>query len=587
MTYIIPMSMILINSTIISTILKKRIEQTIPASTLFMIIIIYITGMFDNLKLGITLIEGISTIGLIIALFLLCREKDKNIVRERLKNIITPGAIIYIILCTLIILTNKGRKFDDIDEFNHWGKIIKNMFLFNTYGTNENSIITFNEYPPFTAIFQYIFLSVKNIYSEDIIITASSILYISIIIPLTEKIKWNKELKKVLVIVPLIIFIPMIFYPNFYLNILVDGLLGVMFGMCIFYSYKKDDSILKSINIFSMLTMMVLTKTTGIALAVMAFIILFVRNIYETDKKGIIRSIIILLLVTIITSMWHIKANGAKKRWNFEKYVQLNEEKDDTYKNKFVKFLMVSTCIAEGKISVFGATCIIICIGFLVDKKLKEKNYNGKYYIISMLISIIIYMIALYVSYISIFEKIEADVFACFERYASTILLANIIFEFAVLTDCKIEINLKKYFVIFTVFVVMFPYQNFSEKYIKNRGSVIKTNINRNIYTVISKYKAVLSKDDKILFITGNIVDREYLKSVNEYEMMPIKITDFINGSFETKEQFNNKVKQYDFVFVYRYEEELENIIGIKIKQDTLYKVDNQNAELELNEVEK
>lgn len=587
MTYIIPISIILIYSTILSTILKKRIEQTIPVSTLFMIIIIYITGMFDNLKLGVTIIRVISIIGLIIALSLLCKEKDKKVIKEKMKNIITPGAIIYIILSTLMIVINKGRKFDDIDEFNHWGKIIKNMFLFNTYGTNENSIITFNEYPPLTAIFEYIFLTVKNVYSEDIIITANNILYISIIVPITEKIEWNKGLKNLLVIVPSIIFIPMLFYPNFYLNILVDGLLGVMFGMCIFYSCKKDTSVLKSINIFSMLTMMTLTKTTGIALAVVAFIIIFIKNICEKDKKEIIKSIIIIILVTLVTSTWYIKANGAKKRWDFEKYVQSNEEKDDTYRNEFLKVIFESTCIAEGKVSIFGSTCIIICIGFLVDKKLKEKNCNGRYYIISIFISIIIYMIALYVSYITIFEKIEADVFACFDRYSSTILLAGIIFEFAVLTDCVIEINLKKGFIIFTMFLVMFPYQNFSEKYIKHKGSIIKTNINRTSYTGIAKYKSVLNEDDKILFITGNAVDKEYLITINEYEMMPIKITDFTDGNFGTKEQFNNIVGKYDFVFVYRYKEQIENIIEKELQQDTLYKINYENSEVELQMVEK
>ena len=119
MTYIVPISIILIYSTILSTILKKRIEQTIPVSTLLMIIIIYITGMFDNLKLGVTIIRVISIIGLIIALSLLCKEKDKKVIKEKMKNIITPGAIIYIILCTLMIVINKGIKLDDIDEFNH------------------------------------------------------------------------------------------------------------------------------------------------------------------------------------------------------------------------------------------------------------------------------------------------------------------------------------------------------------------------------------------------------------------------------------------------------------------------------------
>ena len=123
--------------------------------------------------------------------------------------------------------------------------------------------------------------------------------------------------------------------------------------------------------------------------------------------------------------------------------------------------------------------------------------------------------------------------------------------------------------------------------YIKHKGSIIKTNINRTSYTGIAKYKSVLNEDDKILFITGNAVDKEYLITINEYEMMPIKITDFKDGNFGTKEQFNNIVGKYDFVFVYRYKEQIENIIEKELQQDTLYKINYENSEVELQMVEK
>lgn len=65
----------------------------------------------------------------------------------------------------------------------------------------------------------------QNVYNEGIIIMVQSVLYLLIIMPVTKKLRWNfKEFIKTVLI---IIFLPMIFLKNFYLEILVDGILGV------------------------------------------------------------------------------------------------------------------------------------------------------------------------------------------------------------------------------------------------------------------------------------------------------------------------------------------------------------------------
>lgn len=65
----------------------------------------------------------------------------------------------------------------------------------------------------------------QNVYNEGIIIMVQSVLYLLIIMPVTKKLRWNFKgfIKTVLII----IFLPMIFLKNFYLEILVDGILGV------------------------------------------------------------------------------------------------------------------------------------------------------------------------------------------------------------------------------------------------------------------------------------------------------------------------------------------------------------------------
>ena len=125
----------------------------------------------------------------------MCRERDSKKIKEKIEMIITPGAVIYIVLCTIAIFSNKGRLFENHDEFTHWGKLVKNMFMYNTYGTNAESVLTFNEYPPFTGTFQYLFVTIKNIFSETVIINAQCIMYLSIVIPMT-KYRMGQKYKK-------------------------------------------------------------------------------------------------------------------------------------------------------------------------------------------------------------------------------------------------------------------------------------------------------------------------------------------------------------------------------------------------------
>ena len=234
----------------LTIVLKKRIEQVIPVAVLAVILIVYVFGMFDNLRLGVCIVQILTAAGLAFLGITVLKFDKENKLKELREYILTPGLVIYMCLFALSIFINKDRILQNYDEFNHWAVIVKNMFMYNSYGTNSESIVAFNEYPPFTAIFQYLFLDINNVYSEDIIIMAQNILYFSIIIPITKNIRWNKSFRKIFIILPLMVFVPMFFYENFYLDILVDAILGVMFAYTIYAAYDEKDVTFKYVDVY-------------------------------------------------------------------------------------------------------------------------------------------------------------------------------------------------------------------------------------------------------------------------------------------------------------------------------------------------
>ena len=591
MSYCIIFSILITFATMLSITFKKRIEETMPISTVGIVLIIFLAGLLDNLKIGAIIVQILTIIQLIFILVTVLK-KDKNGIKEILGRILTPGLLIYTLLFIVNVIINQGKIFEDYDEFNHWAVIIKNMFIYNTYGTNPETIVRFNEYPPFTAVFQYLFLAVQKVYSEDTVIIAQNVLYLSIIIPITKKIKWNKSALKILTAIPLIVFMPMILYKNFFLNILVDGILGIMFAYMIYSAYEDDSPIFKTLKILAGTIMLCLTKTSGLGLAVLALIIILIKIIIDRKKdkskfKSSIKYLIVICVITaILTSMWYIKVNNAQKRWNFSNYVNAEEGRQNSSDilKSFTISVFMRQDITTKQLTVLAVTVLLIGLQIYSIKKVKNKSFT--YYAIAMLVSIPIYLISLAITYMTIFENIEGTMLTCFDRYTSTILLATLCFNAFAMFDIKTKFSIEL-IVIASIIITLMPIDNIYTQYIRGKNYVKTSNTNRDIYTKIEKYKDKLDANDKILYMAGGKANIEYLKAMNEYVMMPVKIQNMISGNYESAEKFKKVIERYDYVFVYRTNTDtVDNIKecfeGGKVQRDTLYRVVKNNETIEL-----
>ena len=238
MEFILLFLIILINSIALTIKLKNRIEVNIPISIIGLILIVYIFGLFDKLLLGVRVIEILTILVSVYALYTIIKNKKEINFKEQ---ILTPGLFVYMFLYTGFIIFNKGMLFKEYDDFSHWGLVVKHMFNFGNFGANSESVLQYNEYPPFIGIFQYIILMLKNAYAEDAVITGLNILYISFIIPMFKYIKWDKSILKLLIYIPIVVFVPIFFYEKFYVNLFMDGFMGCVFAYIIFSWYLNED----------------------------------------------------------------------------------------------------------------------------------------------------------------------------------------------------------------------------------------------------------------------------------------------------------------------------------------------------------
>ena len=109
MEFIILFMIIFSLSMSVRNLLDKRIEETIPIAVIFMILVIYIAGLLDQLNLGVLMVEILSVISIVYnGIYLLGKIKKKEC-KQELEKIFTPGLFIYMALFMVFIIMNSHR----------------------------------------------------------------------------------------------------------------------------------------------------------------------------------------------------------------------------------------------------------------------------------------------------------------------------------------------------------------------------------------------------------------------------------------------------------------------------------------------
>lgn len=340
--------------------------------------------------------------------------------------------------------------------------------------------------------------------------------------------------------------------------------------------------------------MLCLTKTTGLALAVIGIGIIIIRNIIdrknklENSKKETKIIIIAILLAILFTSFWYIKVSTVDTKWNYTEFAKVDMQKEtqrEGITKSFWQSIFTKEIISDKNFTVFGVFLILVSLFIATKKIVKNDNYRycGKSYILTT----ILYLIATWIIYITIFDVGEAVTLSSFDRYTALILLSFTMFLINVLIEEE-KVNKGKIILVFIAIILMLlPINNISDKYINSKQHKDMANINREIYTKLKYKKDKLDTNDKLIYLTRAKDQAEFLKSLNNYEIMPIKIEEARIGTFKSIEDFKELVKNYTHVYIYRLEEdEKEKIKSVfeynYVGDDMLYRVVYEGNQIKL-----
>lgn len=433
----------------------------------------------------------------------------------------------------------------------------------------------------------------SSIYAEDTIIIANNILYLSIIIPILKKVQWNIEAKRLILLVPAIIGIPLIFYENFYLNILVDAILGIFLAYTLYQWYSEEDVKFRNVSVGLGLASIGLIKLSGIGI-ILAIVLIIIGDITrkkEDIKNNLISIMVIVVIVISLILMWNIRImqNNSIRNWNMNS-INIESIKDviigNISKEKqgirklYEQSIISREKITERNLTVITTTLLLLAINIYIYNKIKQKN-KYRYFSICLCILEIIYLIYMMFIYLFLFNTEEAMAMSSFERYIGTIFLGMLLFHIMVANGEIEKIEIKSEIIFLCIMIAFLPMNTIQERYIDKEQYKLIESSKRKRYIGILKYKEEMTSIDKIGYIDMTVFESRYSLQIAKYQMLPIKVETIINID-NIEEEI--KKENYTYIYIQKITETEKEILGIELKDETMYKIQKEEGKIQLIE---
>jgi hypothetical protein len=419
---------------------KLKINSAfIPIMVMTSIIcVIFLFGIVNKLKLSINIIN---VIGILLLIYYIIQTIKRS---YSMKFLVCPSIIFFMLTSAYFIFLLKDLSYFHYDNFSHFGKIVKEIFYFDSL-PNKNTTITFQNYPPATAIFIYFFGKVIT-YSEGYALAGQAVLIMGALTTFLWKNEWKNVGFNFLSILVIFITLSILTFDDTTLhiyNLLVDGVLGFLTSAAIIISYYYRNDIKKNLYInLPLLSFLVLTKESGkLFFFIVIFFILISNNQIKIHKENITKLkyvlplLLILILVPLLfSSIWKSYLVRAYPIESYEanKFVVTQSkltENFNSHSKEFIRTLHIKIIdklldIHSINTQLFiSANLISILVSFMyyIFKKRRAKLQLKALALSDCMV--FIYIIGEYLMYLLIMPDKEAVNLASFDRYISTAII--------------------------------------------------------------------------------------------------------------------------------------------------------------------
>lgn len=476
---------------------KTKIQvEFIPIITISLITTVLFFGSLLNLLPFTTL--ALFLIGAYLFGNIIFKKYKQHKIIKLFSKYMTPGVILLIIASIFFLGIFQNQRLLHYDNFSHWAVIVKNMVIDNRLPNIENPTVTFNSYPPGSALFIYYFMKIVGV-SEGFALFAQMLIILSSILTLfsyssfsiIDMIRFREKPTKKIFISVILIFtsIYLLNGPSSVHNLLVDTLLsviGIALFSLIYYYFNHPSKIF--ISVFLLSFFLTLIKNSGIFFSLLALVFygisLFWR--YKKSDKRVVKLIQekYYLLFPFISpllanNLWskHVSLvypsdSLGKHTMSIDAYIQNFNDKSALEIDQIsqVFFDTLSNGYLDKIIFLVFVIILLIILKFVSTKKIdKSLLFTG----ILDIVVFTLYGLGLWGMYLFSMPTNEAINLAGFWRYMDTIMSFIIGVTAVILANYLSNIKVKRVAIISNVLVlILFGYLTLNEENIEETKSI-------------------------------------------------------------------------------------------------------------------
>ena len=394
-------------------------------------VIMFLAGVLNMMPEAVTLLTLFS-FGSVGYIFL--RERS-------LKNIFSPGLFFFLLGAAYLAYFLRGLQLEYYDDFSHWGLIVKEMLLTDRLPNFSSKMITFQAYPPGTAVVLYFTGKILG-NTESVMLFGQGLFYLSCITPLFALIRKKQYLSWLLIVPATLYFLTgnlgvVALSVDTLLSLL--GLAGTAILVYLYREKRIEEAILPLALITSYLN---IVKNSGILFVFILVGIYFVMIQKGTvqKKKAAVGGMAIVGIPVLFKFLWdkHVKlvfADGAstKHAMSVENYRNILGEKSlGDVKQITFDLLRSSVNINSPEIKVLVVALVAVAvIGTLkrmnhftgIGESDSDSSRIEKGLLLFMVGIYAAYQVGLWATYIFSMPLAEAIVLASYNRYNITCIM--------------------------------------------------------------------------------------------------------------------------------------------------------------------
>jgi len=266
---------ILLLALVAALLCDKKWEDTIPISLFFVLITEYLLGLSNFLEFTKYFKVFLMFLCALFIVIYAYRNTYQNLWKK-----FTPGILLYLLTCILLIVLFYHHRVTQWDDFSHWATNVKQFFSIDAFPKGINSSSDYSDYPPIYTLLSYFVLSGNKIFQGNSLFMVNGIYLFTMLLPLFKKIEIKEKVNSIFIFL-FTLSIPFVVLEIFTRYLTVDCFVTMTFAYCIYLvlSYDGKNKLIYFSLLFG-LCVLVLAKSVGILLALIALLLLFILSFH-------------------------------------------------------------------------------------------------------------------------------------------------------------------------------------------------------------------------------------------------------------------------------------------------------------------